>query len=131
MARCTTSEHFATSCVRAEFRFAGSDSEVVLAAFDEWGIEETLPRLIGMFGIALWDRELQELVLIRDVMGIKPLYVAQTARGVAFASELGALTEAPGFDATLDSQATLAFLRYLYVPGLSRELTDGSGRQGG
>lgn len=94
----------------------GSDSEVVLAAFDEWGIEETLPRLIGMFGIALWDRELQELVLIRDVMGIKPLYVAQTARGVAFASELGALTEAPGFDATLDSQATLAFLRYLYVP---------------
>jgi len=94
----------------------GSDSEVVLAAFDEWGVDETLPRFIGMFGIALWDREVQELVLIRDAMGIKPLYVARTTAGIAFASELGALTEAPGFDATLDSEATLAYLRYLFVP---------------
>jgi asparagine synthase (glutamine-hydrolysing) len=99
----------------ASFR-GGSDSEVILAAFDRWGIEQTLPRMIGMFAIALWDTEREELVLIRDRMGIKPLYVARTRAGVAFASELGALTRAPGFDGALDPQAILTYLGYLFVP---------------
>lgn len=98
-------------------RFRGtSDSEVLLAAFDTWGIDETLPKLVGMFACALWDRERDELVLIRDRLGIKPLYVGATRLGVAFASELGALMQAPGFERTLDPDAIVAYLRYLFIP---------------
>ena len=93
-----------------------SDSEVVLAAIDQWGLEKTLPKMVGMFAIALWDNQKRELTLIRDRMGIKPLYVAKTSRGIAFASELGALTQAPGFDSTLASSCVAAYLRYLFVP---------------
>jgi asparagine synthase (glutamine-hydrolysing) len=101
---------------RQEYR-GGSDSEVLLTAVDRFGIEATLTRLIGMFAIALWDHREEELWLIRDRIGIKPLYAAKTGRGVAFASELGALTRAPGFDPTLDMAALEAYLRYLYIPG--------------
>lgn len=95
---------------------SGSDSEVVLAAVESWGLDKALPQFVGMFAIALWDDQLRELVLIRDRMGIKPLYIAQTSGGIAFASELGALTRAPGFEAGLDAQAVQTYLRYLFVP---------------
>jgi asparagine synthase (glutamine-hydrolysing) len=95
----------------------GSDSEVLLAGVDAWGIEATLQRLIGMFAIALWDRERQELSLVRDRVGIKPLYIAHTRTGIGFASELGALVRAPGFDGALDPEAIQAYVRYLFVPG--------------
>lgn len=93
-----------------------SDSEVVLAAIDRWGLEPALQRLIGMFAIALWDIEARELTLIRDRLGIKPLYLARTKAGFAFASELGALMRAPGFDTALDPSAIQTYLRYLYIP---------------
>jgi asparagine synthase (glutamine-hydrolysing) len=94
-----------------------SDSEVILAAFDKLGVTGALERMIGMFAVALWDRRDEELWLIRDRMGIKPLYVASTSRGVAFASQLGALTRAPGFNHALDSAALASYLRYLFIPG--------------
>lgn len=100
---------------RSEYR-GGSDTEVILEAFDRMGVEATLERMIGMFAIALWDQERQELLLIRDRMGIKPLYVAQTSGGIAFGSELGAVTRAPGLDPAVDLAAITSFLRYLYVP---------------
>jgi asparagine synthase (glutamine-hydrolysing) len=94
----------------------GSDTEVLLHAFETWGIEASLPRLIGMFAMAVWDERERELWLIRDRLGIKPLYVATTRAGVAFASELGAIMQAPGFDDALDPDAIRAFLQYLYIP---------------
>ncbi len=94
-----------------------SDSEVVLAAFDAWGVDAAVRRLVGMFAIAVWDTKLRRLSLIRDHLGIKPMYVYAKPGVVAFGSELKALRGAPGFDATIDREALTAYLRYLYVPG--------------
>jgi asparagine synthase (glutamine-hydrolysing) len=102
---------------RAGDRFRGhSDTEVLLAGFERWGIRPTMERAAGMFGIAVWDRQLQELTLIRDRMGIKPVFVARVAGGIAFASELKAFRAVPGFDPEPDPAAAAAYLRYLYVP---------------
>ncbi len=99
-------------------RFRGhSDTEVILAAFERWGIESSVSRFIGMFGIAVWDRDEPSLTLIRDRLGIKPLYVYAEPGFVSFGSELKALVAGPRFDRTLDLTAVTAFLRHLYVPG--------------
>ena len=98
-----------------DFR-GSSDTEVILAGFERWGVERTLPRLNGMYGLALWDHEREELFLVRDRLGIKPLYVAPTPEGLAFASELGALMSAPGIDKSLDHAAVLQYLGFIFVP---------------
>ncbi len=67
-----------------------SDTEVVLAAWSEWG-DAALSRFRGMFAFAIWDREKRELFLARDRFGIKPLYYAFPSRAFLFASELGAM----------------------------------------
>jgi asparagine synthase (glutamine-hydrolysing) len=101
---------------RSDYR-GSSDSEVLLAAVEQLGVRATLPRLIGMFAVALWDQEREELWLIRDRIGIKPLYASRIIDGIGFSSELGALTLAPGFDLGLDIGALESYLRYLYIPG--------------
>lgn len=74
------------------YHFHGSgDSEVILAAFTEWGIEGALQRFIGMFAIALWDRREQRLSLLRDRLGVKPLYYGWSGKLFWFGSELKAL----------------------------------------
>lgn len=93
-----------------------SDSEVLLAAFERWGIDAAVPRFLGMFAIAVWDAERRSLSLIRDQLGIKPMYVYAHAGVVAFGSELKALRAGPAFDASLELEALTAYLRYLYVP---------------
>lgn len=93
-----------------------SDTEVILAAFEEWGIERAVRRFIGMFAIAVWDLNRRELSLIRDRLGIKPLFVYQRDGLVSFGSELKALMAGPHFDRTLDTSALTSYLRYLYVP---------------
>jgi asparagine synthase (glutamine-hydrolysing) len=98
-------------------RFKGhSDTEVILAAFEEWGIERAVREFVGMFAMAVWDTHRRELSLIRDRLGIKPLFVYQHAGVVSFASELKALIAGPAFDKTLDTSALTSYLRYLYVP---------------
>jgi asparagine synthase (glutamine-hydrolysing) len=98
-------------------RFRGhSDTEVILAAFERWGIAEAVQRFIGMFAIAVWDAHTRRLSLIRDRLGIKPLYYYQRSGVVLFASELKAFTAFPGFDRTLDDAAIEDYLRYLCVP---------------
>lgn len=92
------------------------DTEVVLAAIDRWGLRESLQRFVGMFAMAVWDREEKKLILARDRLGIKPLFVYEGGRSVAFASELKALCRAPGFRRQLDHNALALYLRYLYVP---------------
>jgi asparagine synthase (glutamine-hydrolysing) len=97
-----------------------SDTETLLAAIGTWGIEETLKRCIGMFAFALWDRESRVLTLARDRFGEKPLYYGWVGQGdscaFAFASELKALCEYPGFDGAINREALAQYLRFTYVP---------------
>jgi asparagine synthase (glutamine-hydrolysing) len=93
-----------------------SDTEVILAAFERWGIEQSVRRFIGMFAIAVWDLERRELSLIRDRLGIKPMFVYHHRGVVTFGSELKALLAGPEFDRTIDTTAVTSYLRYLYVP---------------
>ncbi len=93
-----------------------SDTEVILAAFERWGIERAVRRFIGMFAFAVWDAERGELSLVRDRLGIKPLYVYRRPGLVSFGSELKALFAGPEFDCGLDTGALTSYLRYLYVP---------------
>jgi asparagine synthase (glutamine-hydrolysing) len=94
----------------------GSDTEVILACLDEVGLTETLRRLNGMFGIAIWDAELQSLHLARDRMGEKPLYYGRIGEQVAFGSELKAIRALPSFHGTIDHESVNLFLRLGYIP---------------
>ncbi|MCZ6619936.1 MAG: asparagine synthase (glutamine-hydrolyzing) [Gammaproteobacteria bacterium] len=93
-----------------------SDTEVILEAISTWGLEKTLPRLIGMFAIALWDKERCELSLVRDRLGIKPLYWGYLDGSLIFASELKAFRPYPGWHPTLNRDAIAAYLRHNYIP---------------
>jgi asparagine synthase (glutamine-hydrolysing) len=100
------------------YRFRGhSDTEVICAAFEEWGVEAATTRFIGMFAIAAWDARERTLSLVRDRLGIKPLFVYAEPGYVAFGSELKALVAGPWFDRTIDVESVADFLRTLYVPG--------------
>lgn len=100
---------------RHTFR-GNSDTEVMLAAIVEWGLEEAVKRFIGMFAFAVFDRHSRSLHLVRDRLGIKPLYWAATDGLFLFGSELRALMAHPGFRKEVDREAAAAFLRYSYVP---------------
>jgi len=93
-----------------------SDTETLLALVEAWGVERTLPRLVGMFAFALWDRKRRSLHLARDRFGEKPLYYGWTGKSFVFASELKALRPFPGFLAEVDREALGLFLRFTYVP---------------
>src|SRR3954469_21449409 len=93
-------------------RFRGnSDTEVILAAFEQWGIEKATRRFVGMFAIVVWDATRRELSLIRDRLGIKPLFVYCHDGLLSFGSELKALVAGPEFDKSLDTSALSSYLR--------------------
>jgi asparagine synthase (glutamine-hydrolysing) len=94
-----------------------SDTEVLLEACAAWGVEEASSKCNGMFAFALWDKSLRRLWLVRDHMGIKPLYFSLQNGVLFFASELKALRGHPGFDARLDEAAAASMLRFGYVSG--------------
>jgi asparagine synthase (glutamine-hydrolysing) len=91
------------------------DTEVVLEAYRAFG-PDFVRRLRGMFALGLWDAERRTLVLARDRLGIKPLFVYQDGQQLAFASELKALEQIPGLSLEPDESAAYDFLTYLYVP---------------
>lgn len=94
-----------------------SDTETLLAAFAEWGVEPTLRRCNGMFALALWDRQERRLTLARDRFGKKPLYYGYAGNGtLLFGSELKALRAYPGFAPAIDRPALTLFFRYNYIP---------------
>lgn len=97
-------------------RFHGtSDTEVVLRAWRHWGAD-CLPRLRGMFALAVFDERTGELVLARDQLGIKPLFLLRRGEGLVFASELKALAGEFGGSLPVDEGALVASLLYYWVP---------------
>jgi len=93
-----------------------SDTEVILAAFDQWGVRDAISRFIGMFAMAVWDTSVQELSLVRDRLGKKPLFVYREPGLITFGSEPKALVAGPSFDRAINRGALASYLRYLYVP---------------
>jgi asparagine synthase (glutamine-hydrolysing) len=93
-----------------------SDTEVMLAAFEAWGVEAAVRRFQGMFAFAVHDAEESCLWLARDRVGIKPLYVASGPDWVVFGSELRALLEHPRVEARGSTEGAWHYLRSLYVP---------------
>lgn len=93
-----------------------SDTEVILAAFEAWGVQPSLPRLRGMFALGIWDAKERVLTLARDRIGIKPLYYGNGPRGFCFASELKPLVIWQGELPKVSSAGLTEFLRLGYVP---------------
>jgi asparagine synthase (glutamine-hydrolysing) len=102
---------------RRGHRFAtGGDGETIVHLYEEHG-PRFVEHLRGMFAIALWDRPRRRLILARDRMGVKPLYVAETAEGLAFASEVKSLVAGGLVRPRLDRDAAELFMAWGYVPG--------------
>ncbi|RBM21311.1 asparagine synthase (glutamine-hydrolyzing) [Prauserella sp. PE36] len=100
----------------AGVRFRGtSDTEVVLQAWRRWGAD-CLPRLRGMFAFGVFEERTGELTLVRDQLGIKPLFLLRRGRGVVFSSELKALATELGGSLRVDETALVASLLYYWVP---------------
>jgi len=107
-----------------------SDTEIMLAAFESWGVRAATERFVGMFAFAVWDARERDLTLGRDRVGVKPLYVGLTGghkpstggfkipdgASLVFASELKALHPVPGMRFDVDRGALALYVRYSYVP---------------
>lgn len=93
-----------------------SDTEAMLEAISEWGLDEAVKKFIGMFAIALWDRRDRVLHLVRDRLGIKPLYYGWCEKTFVFASELKALRAHPAFVADVNRDALALEMRHAYIP---------------
>ena len=100
--------------VEAELRALGhsfkgrSDTEVFLSALDQWGLNQTCQKIIGMYAFIIWDRKEKTIHLMRDRLGKKPLYVGWAGDTMVMGSELKALRAHPQFDARLNNAASAA-----------------------
>lgn len=108
--------------LRAELEAGGvwfrssSDTEVLVEACAAWGVEATVRRLNGIFAAAVWDVENRRFWLLRDPLGVKPLYYGRFGDVWLFASQPKALRGHPAFDGTLNRDALASYLRFGYVP---------------
>ena len=98
----------------AKFR-SESDTEVILEGVAKWGLENLIPKLIGMFAFAIWDKDTKNLYLVRDRLGIKPLYWGKINGKIVFSSELKAITTLPIFQFSINRSAVVSLLRFNYV----------------
>ncbi len=92
-----------------------SDSEVIIHAYEEWGVD-SISKLRGMFAYALYDKVHGRLLLVRDRIGIKPLYYYHSANKFTFASEIKAILEDPGVERRVNFQALYDYLGFEFVP---------------
>ncbi len=114
---CYNYQELRADLVRAGHDFRStSDTEVVLKAYIEWG-GSFVSRMRGMFALAIWDPKIQETLLVRDRMGIKPLYYSQLHDKLLFASEVRALLNTNEIKRNLDSRAVASYLWQGFVPG--------------
>lgn len=95
----------------------GSDTEVLLEAIEHWGLRRTLEESVGMFALALWDRQDSKLFLARDRFGEKPLYYGFQNKCFLFGSELKALQASAFWVGDINRQAVECFFRHGYIPG--------------
>jgi asparagine synthase (glutamine-hydrolysing) len=99
-----------------EIKFRGrSDTEVMLAAFDVWGVNRALQKFDGMFAFVLWDRKDRVLHFARDRLGKKPLYIGWAGRSLVFGSELKALRAHPDFQADVNRDVLVSYMRFACV----------------
>ncbi|MDE0340833.1 MAG: asparagine synthase (glutamine-hydrolyzing) [Nitrospinae bacterium] len=102
---------------REGVRFQGcSDTEVLLAAVERWGLDAAIRRSVGMFSFALWDRTEKTLHLARDRMGEKPLYYGWRGKSFLFGSELKALRAHPDWEGDINADALADYMKLGYVP---------------
>jgi asparagine synthase (glutamine-hydrolysing) len=98
-------------------KFRGrSDTEVMLTAFEQWGVERAVKNFVGMFAFAVWDERERLLHLVRDRAGEKPLYYGWAGDVFLFGSELKALQAHDGWKGEIDRNALALFMRYNYIP---------------
>lgn len=108
--------------IRGELKGAGhafrgdSDTEVILHACAEWGVDLAVSRFIGMFAFALWDERDRTLSLVRDRLGIKPLFLGRAPGLLLFGSTLAPLMACPSFSREVDRAALQHYLAFQYVP---------------
>jgi asparagine synthase (glutamine-hydrolysing) len=107
--------------IRSELEASGhrfrthSDTEVIVHAYEQWG-DRAVERFRGMFGFALWDERRRRLLIVRDRLGIKPIYYSVTKSGVTFGSEIKSLLEDPDVPRDWSPEALDAYLALQYVP---------------
>ncbi len=93
-----------------------SDTEVIIEACAQWGVSETARQLIGMFAFGLWDKQEKTLTLVRDRLGIKPLYYGILGNVLLFGSELKALSVHNKFEKKINSEALNGYFKYNFIP---------------
>jgi len=93
-----------------------TDTEVILYGVREWGLEGCLKRLRGMYAFALFDKTDGSLTLVRDPLGVKPLYYSRQPVGLVFASEIKAILAAPGAKPSLNTEALYHYLTFANAP---------------
>lgn len=109
--------------IRAELKQLGghqwktdhSDTEVILHAYEQWGID-FVHKLRGMFAIALWDENKRDLLLIRDRIGVKPLYYSLLSEKIIFASEIKAILKDPSVERKVDEESFFHYLSFMATP---------------
>jgi asparagine synthase (glutamine-hydrolysing) len=119
---CFNGEIYNFKAIRQELQAAGyefrtdTDTEILLKGFELWGMDALLARCRGMFAFALWDEQQQELYLVRDRLGVKPLFFYHKAGLFAWASELKPLMLLPDFDKSISATALNLYLQLGYIP---------------
>jgi len=99
-----------------QFRTDHSDTEVLLHGYEQWGISGLAARIEGDYALALWDEPRRKLFLLRDRIGVKPLYFSLVGGAVVFASEIKALLRYPGIEPDVDPMAMYHYLSFLTTP---------------
>ena len=96
--------------------YLSSDSETLIKSWEEWGID-SLSRLNGIYSFAIYDKHKGKVFLVRDPFGVKPLYIYNDHKSLAFSSEIKTLLNIKNFDSTIDFESIVNYMNFLWSPG--------------